>query len=67
MKQVKQLPIHFNLLLKLARGNLTNCRLIMDLDFITTYLKNGWLRMKLICIVHLIKVRPLLLKDLIVH
>ena len=30
-------------------------------------LKNGWLRMKLECIVYLIKVRPLLLKDLIVH
>ena len=66
-KQVKQLPIHFNPLLKLVRGNLKYCGLIMDLIFKTTYLKNGWLRMKLKCIVHLMKVRPLLLKDFIVH
>ena len=36
-------------------------------DFLTTYLKNGLLRMNLKCIVHLMKVRPFLLKDLIVH
>ena len=46
-KTDKKLAIHFNLLLKLARGNLKNCGLIMNLNFVTTYLKNGWLRMKL--------------------
>ena len=36
-------------------------------EFYNNIFKNGWLRMKLKCIVHLMKVRPLLLKDLIVH
>ena len=34
--------------------------------FYNNVFKNGCLRMKLKCIVHLMKVRPLLLKDLIV-
>ena len=66
-KTGKTITNTFQSIVKLARGNLKNCGLIMDLNFITTYSKNGWLRMKLKCIVHLMKVRPLLLKDLIVH
>ena len=33
IKQVKQLPMHFNLLLKLVIGDLKNCGLIMDPNF----------------------------------
>ena len=54
-------------IVKASKRKPRNCGLIMDLNFITTYLKNCWLRMKLKCIVHLMKAKPLLLKDLIVH
>ena len=34
----------------------------MDLNSITTYLKNGWLRMKLKCMVHLMKVKAVVIE-----
>ena len=66
-KTGKTITNAFQSIVKTSRRNLKNCALIMDRNFITTYLKNDWLRMKLKCIVHLMQVRLLLLKYLIAH
>ena len=53
----------FQYIVKTSKGNLKCYGFIMDLNSITMFLKDGWLRMVLNCTVSTMKARLLLLED----